>query len=118
VICIVIIALCVAAIASFDPPLVMIGLLLAVAGVANGFLAPPRDMIIRALAPPSEIGKVFGFVSSGFAFAGIIAPVLYGWILDHSDARNVFWIASGVALLTVVTVLFTGREGRRIEKPA
>jgi MFS transporter, FSR family, fosmidomycin resistance protein len=80
--------------------------------------APPRDMIIRALAPPSDMGKVFGFVSSGFAFAGIVAPVLYGWILDHSDARNVFWVASAAALLTILTVLFTGRAGRRIEKPA
>jgi MFS family permease len=118
VICIVIIALCVAAVATFDPPLLVIGLLLMIAGFANGFLAPPRDLIIRALAPPSEMGKVFGFVSAGFAVSGIIAPVLYGWILDHSDPRNVFWVASGVALLTVVTVLFTGREGRRIEKPA
>jgi FSR family fosmidomycin resistance protein-like MFS transporter len=56
---------------------------------------------------------VFGFVSSGYALSGIIAPVMYGWILDNSSARNVFWVSGAIALLTIVTVLVTGREGRR-----
>ena len=112
-ICILIIASCVFTIAIFDPPLVVIGFLLAIAGFGNGFLAPARDMIVRSLAPPGSMGKVFGFVSSGFAFAGIVAPVLYGWLLDHSDPKNVFWVSGFVALLTIATVLGTGSAGRR-----
>ncbi|MFH1603616.1 MAG: MFS transporter [Pseudomonadota bacterium] len=112
-VCILIIATCVFSIAIFDPPLVVIGMLLAIAGFGNGFLAPPRDMIVRALAPPGSIGSVFGFVSSGFAVAGIIAPVLYGWLLDHTGPRNVFWVSGFVSLLTIVTVLGTGSVGRR-----
>jgi FSR family fosmidomycin resistance protein-like MFS transporter len=112
-VCILIIAACVFPVAAFDPPLWAIGVLFAVAGFAWGFLAPPRDMIIRSLAPPSEIGKVFGFVSAGFALSGIVAPIVYGWILDHSDARNVFWVAGFVGLLTIATVLGTGRASRR-----
>ena len=111
--CILVIASCVFAIAIFDPPLVVIGVLLAIAGFGNGFLAPARDMIIRSLAPPGSMGKVFGFVSSGFAFAGIVAPVLYGWLLDHSDPKNVFWVSGFVALITIATVLGTGSAGRR-----
>ena len=111
--CILVIAACVFAVAAFDPPLAVIAVLFAIAGFANGFLAPPRDMIIRSLAPASEMGKVFGFVSSGYALAGIVAPVLYGWLLDHSDARNVFWVSGFVGLATIVTVLATGRAGRR-----
>lgn len=111
--CILVIAACVFAVAAFDPPLLVIGVLFAIAGFANGFLAPPRDMIIRALAPASEMGKVFGFVSSGFAVSGIVAPILYSWLLDYSDARNVFWVSGVVGLLTIVTVLVTGRAGRR-----
>ena len=112
-VCILIIATCVFAIAIFDPPLWGIGVLLAIAGFGNGFLAPSRDMIVRSLAPPGAIGSVFGFVSSGFALAGIVAPVLYGWLLDHSDPRNVFWVSGFVALITIVTVLGTGSVGRR-----
>ena len=112
--CILIMAGCIFSIAAFDPPMLVIGVLLGIAGFFNGFLAPPRDMIVRSLAPPGEMGKVFGFVSSGFAVAGIIAPVMYGWLLDHSDPRNVFWASGVVALLTILTVLATGRAGRRV----
>ncbi len=115
-VCIMVIATCVFAIAIFDPPLVVIGLLLGIAGFGNGFLAPPRDMIIRSLAPPGSIGKVFGFVSSGFALAGIIGPVLYGWLLDNSSPKNVFWVSGFVALLAIGTVLGTGHAGRRAAK--
>jgi len=111
--CILVMAGCIFSIAAFDPPIFVIGVLLGIAGFFNGFLAPPRDMIVRSLAPPGEMGKVFGFVSSGYALAGIIGPVLYGWLLDHSDPRNVFWVGGVVALLTIVTVLVTGRAGRR-----
>lgn len=111
--CILVMAGCIFLIAIFDPPMFVIGVLLGIAGFFNGFLAPPRDMIVRSLAPPGEVGKVFGFVSSGFAVAGIIAPILYGWLLDHSDPRNVFWVSGVVALLTIVTVLATGRSGKR-----
>lgn len=111
--CILVMAGCIFLIAVFDPPMFVIGILLGIAGFFNGFLAPPRDMIVRSLAPPGEVGKVFGFVSSGFAVAGIIAPILYGWLLDHTDPRNVFWVSGIVALLTIMTVLATGRSGRR-----
>ncbi|OGA44071.1 MAG: hypothetical protein A3G26_05850 [Betaproteobacteria bacterium RIFCSPLOWO2_12_FULL_65_110] len=111
---ILIMAGCIFSIAAFDPPLLVIGVMLGIAGFFNGFLAPPRDMMVRAMAPPGEIGKVFGFVSSGHAVAGIIGPVMYGWLLDHSDPRNVFWASGVVALFTIVTVLATGRAGRRI----
>jgi len=68
---------------------------------------------VRPLAPPGSFGKVFGLVSTGVAFAGIVVPVLYGWLLDHSDPKNGFWMRGFMALITIVTVLGTGRAGRR-----
>lgn len=112
-VCIVIMAACVFAVAAFDPPLLVIGGLFTVAGFCNGYVAPARDMLIRSLAPPGQMGKVFGFVSIGFDISGVIAPVLYGWLLDHSDPRNVFWLSGVMAALTILTVLAAGREGRR-----
>lgn len=111
--CIAIIALCIFAIAAFDPPLLVIGMLLAVAGFCTGYIAPARDMLIRAIAPPGNVGKVFGFVSVGFDISGVMAPVLYGWVLDHSNPRNVFWASGAMAVLTILTVLGAGRAGRR-----
>ena len=111
-VCIVILGACVLAVAAFDPPLLVIGLLFAIAGFCNGYVAPARDMLVRALAPPGEMGKVFGFVSVGFAVSGIIAPVLYGWLLDHSDPRNVFWVSGAVAVFTILSVFATARATR------
>lgn len=100
-------------VAAFDPPLPAIGVLFAIAGFCNGFIAPPRDMMIRAITPPGAIGTVFGFVSTGYNVGGTVAPILYGWLLDHADPRSLFWVMGVVALLSVGTVLLTGREGRR-----
>ena len=65
------------------------------------------------MTPPGEIGKVFGFVSTGFNLGGIVAPPLFGYILDHSDPTYVFWVAGIFCLATVPTVLFTGSQGRK-----
>jgi MFS family permease len=106
------------AIAAFDLPLLVIGLLFAVAGFCSGFVTPARDMMIRAITPPGQMGKVFGFVSTGFNVGGVVAPILYGWLLDHSAPRNLFWVTGVVALLTVVTVLVTGLQRRRARTSA
>ncbi len=111
--CFVCVAGCIFTVAAFDPPLLVIGLLFSVAGFCTGFVAPQRDMMIRAVTPPGQMGKVFAFVSTGFNVGGIIAPILYGWLLDHSSPRNIFWASGMLALLTVATVLVTGGEQRR-----
>src|SRR3546814_19488015 len=76
-------------------PFVVLTVLFAVAGTLQGSLLPSRDLLVRSVAPPGEIGKVFGFVSSGLGIGGAITPVLYGWLMDNGDPR---WIFSGSAL--------------------
>lgn len=112
--CFVCVASCISAVAAFDPPLFVIGLIFAVAGFCSGFVAPQRDMMIRSITPPGQMGKVFAFVSTGFNVGGVIAPLLYGWMLDHSNPRNIFWATAALALLTMATVLVTGVERRRV----
>lgn len=90
----------------------------AIAGLANGLVAPSRDMMIRSVTPPGEMGKVFGFVSVGYNIGGIIAPVMFGYILDHADPGLLFWMVGAISLSTVATVLATGRRGRGERRPA
>jgi FSR family fosmidomycin resistance protein-like MFS transporter len=110
--CLLVFALCAFAIAAFAPPLVVTGVLFAIAGLATGSVAPSRDMMVRALTPPGQSGKVFGFVSTGYNIGGVIAPPLFGLILDHASAGMVFWAVGVFALLTVFTVLLTGQSTR------
>ena len=106
------VGLTICAVAALQPPLWLIGVLFAIAGLCSGMVAPSRDMLIRSLTPPGQVGKVFGFVSTGFNVGGIVAPPLFGFILDHSEPNGVLWIAGLVAFATTATVLFTGKQAR------
>ena len=75
---------------------------LACAGFAMGATSPSRDMLVRATAPPRASGRVFGFVYSGLDVGSLLAPIVFGWMLDHDLPRAVF---AGVAVLLLATIL-------------
>jgi MFS family permease len=112
--CFVVMAAAIFSVAALSMTLPTIAVLFAITGLFAGMVSPSRDMMIRAVTPPGEMGKVFGFVSTGFNIGGMIAPLMFGYILDHAAPGYVFWTAGAVALATVGTVLYTGRQGRRI----
>jgi MFS family permease len=116
--CFVVIAAMIFMVAAIEMSLETIAIVFAVAGLANGLVAPSRDMLIRAVTPPGEMGKVFGFVSVGYNIGGIIAPVMFGYILDHADPGLLFWLVGAISLSTVATVMVTGRQGRGGREPA
>jgi len=83
---------------------------MALSGFLNGVIQPSRDMIVRAATPPGSFGKVFGFVSTGFNFAGIAAPLLFGWLMDQAHPRSVFIVVAALTLLSLP--LLTGKPAR------
>ncbi|MEM7404116.1 MAG: MFS transporter [Pseudomonadota bacterium] len=116
--CLIGITLAAFAIAAVKMPLWLLGTVFAIAGLLNGILSPSRDMLIRKMTPPGQMGKVFGFVTSGFNAAGIITPPLFGWLLDRNEPELVFWVAGALCLVTIPTVLVTGASGRRAAREA
>jgi FSR family fosmidomycin resistance protein-like MFS transporter len=110
--CMVLVAIMVAPVAAFTPSLVLVSVLLGVAGFFSGAVAPSRDMMVRAITPPGASGKVFGFVTTGFNIGGLITPLIFGMVMDHSEPRLVFWLVAILSLLTVITVFGTGRHAR------
>lgn len=115
--CFAVIAGMIFTVAAVELPLQAIAVLFAVAGLANGLVAPSRDMMIRSVTPPGEMGKVFGFVSVGYNIGGVVAPVMFGYLLDHADPGLLFWLVGAISLSTVATVLVTGRHGRTLSQP-
>jgi MFS family permease len=109
VLCLMLIGAAIFVVAATKLPLQSVAIVLAVAGLFNGIVAPSRDMLIRAVTPPSEMGKVFGFVSTGYNIGGIVAPVMFGYLLDNVAANLLFWVVGLVSLLTILTVVLTGR---------
>ncbi len=78
---------------------------MSIGGLLNGMIQPSRDMMVRAVTPPGSFGKVFGFVSTGFNLGGMIAPLLYGWLMDRGQPRMIFLIVTIFILLALLTAI-------------
>jgi MFS family permease len=110
--CMVLTAVAVVPVAAFSLSLVLVSVLLGIAGFLSGAIAPSRDMMVRAITPPGASGKVFGFVTTGFNIGGLVTPLLFGMVMDHSEPRLVFWLVAVLSLLSLITVFGTGRHAR------
>src|SRR5262245_27287 len=88
--------------------------LMSAAGFFSGLTMPSRDMIVRAVTPPGAYGRVFGFVSSGFNIAGIVAPIVFGQLLDHGYVREIFFFMALCAVLAISTVAFSTTRERGV----
>jgi MFS family permease len=95
-------ALTAIALISFGAPLLVT--MMALAGFLNGVIMPSRDMIVRASTPPGSFGKVFGFVSTGFNVGGVVAPLLFGLLMDQGHPRAVFLVVAAFTLLALPLV--------------
>ncbi|MBV8090293.1 MAG: MFS transporter [Alphaproteobacteria bacterium] len=84
-------------------------IVLFVCGLMTGARNTPRDVMVKDAAPPGQIGKVFGFVSSGMSLGAAIMPVPYGMIIDAGRPDLVLVVA---ALLLLASLLCAG--GARI----
>lgn len=72
------------------------------AGLAQGTSRTPRDMIVKDAAPAGQIGKVFGFVSSGLPLGGAITPVPFGLLIDHGHPDLVLVLVAAILLLSLL----------------
>jgi MFS family permease len=97
-------------VAEVDLPAAPLVAAMAAAGFFSGVIMPSRDMIVREATPPGAFGRVFGFVTTGFNIGGIVAPLVFGAIMDHGSPRLVFLVVAALTLVAIATV--AGRPGR------
>ncbi|MGX9961942.1 MFS transporter [Roseomonas sp. F4] len=71
------------------------------AGLALGSSRTPRDVMLKDAIPPGQMGKVFGFVSSGLPLGGAITPVPFGWLIDLGLAALVLPLAAALLLASL-----------------
>jgi MFS family permease len=62
-------------------------------------------MMVRAVTPPGSFGKVFGFVTTGFNLGGMVAPLIYAWLMDHGQPQMIYAIVVVFILLALVTAM-------------
>jgi len=73
-----------------------------VCGLLTGASRTPRDVMVKDAAPPGQIGKVFGFVSSGMSLGAAIMPVPYGMIIDAGRPELVLVVVAALLLLSLL----------------
>jgi MFS family permease len=105
VICLLVTAISILLVGLIDFGALMLVLVMATGGLFSGIMMPARDMIVRDVTPAGSFGKVFGFVTTGFNIGGVIAPLIFGVMMDHGQPRLVFLSVFGFIALSVLTVL-------------
>lgn len=75
-----------------------------VQGIGGGIITSSASVSIADLFPPAERGKYVGMVVAAYGAAGIIAPVLGGFITDHFSWRWIFFINLPIGILAVLTL--------------
>jgi FSR family fosmidomycin resistance protein-like MFS transporter len=75
---------------------------MAAAGFLGGLIMPSRDMLVRAAAPAGAVGRTFGVVTTGFNFAGMLGPLMFGYIMDQGAPR---WVFLGSMIFMTITAL-------------
>ena len=88
-----------------DMPAAVLIFVMSLGGLLNGMIQPSRDMMVRAVTPPGSFGKVFGFVTTGFNLGGMVAPLIYAWLMDHGQPRMIYAIVVLFILLALVTAM-------------
>jgi predicted MFS family arabinose efflux permease len=87
-------------------------------GVMTGASRTPRDVMVKDAAPPGQIGKVFGFVSSGMSLGGAIMPVPYGLIIDAGRPQLVLVVAAALLMASLLCAGGARLRPRRAPIPA
>lgn len=85
-------------------------LVVGAAGLLAGIIVPSRDMLVRQASPPDAVGRVFGIVTTGFNFGGMVAPIVGGLLLDHHAPAWIFFGSAAFMLLTVVIAVGVDRS--------
>ena len=102
-------AVMISIVALVDMPEPLLLASLTLQGIMHGMIMPSRDMIVRSVTPDGQYGKVFGFVTTGFSIGGIIAPMIFGFILDKYQPELVFYAIAGFMFLSMFTVFTSVR---------
>jgi predicted MFS family arabinose efflux permease len=95
--------------------------LMFLSGFGLGGSRTPRDIMLKDAVPPSEIGKVFGFVSSGLALGGALTPVPFGYLIDHGYGDWVLIIAAVILVASIFcmgTARASGKTAAALEAEA
>jgi EmrB/QacA subfamily drug resistance transporter len=81
-----------------------------VQGIGAGALVPVSQTIVGDIYPPAERARIQGYVSSVWAVAAIIGPVLGAFLVAHVGWPWVFWVNVPIGLIAALMLALTLHE--------
>jgi MFS family permease len=83
----------------------------------TAFVASPLDSYTTAARGGWSVARAITFVSMAFNAGAVIGPITGGWIGDHYGLRTVYFIASGVFMLSTILIQFISSQPRDHHDP-
>lgn len=111
--CVLVICGLISILGSVEMSIVFVVTVMVAAGFLQGTLLPARDLLVRAISPRGELGKVFGFTSSGLSLGNALTALLFGWVMDQGLPEWVFYGSAIFMLLALATYAETSRQAVR-----
>lgn len=103
-------ALIVVALAIVKPDAPTTLIMIGATGFLVGIIMPSRDLLVRNAAPPDAVGRIFGIVTTGFNFGGMIGPLVGGVLIDYGLFSQVFYLSAVFMAFTVVIAVAVDRK--------
>lgn len=91
----------------------MVPVLFALMGFFSGIAGPSRDLIVKRATPAGASGRVFGVVYAGLDIGQSVAPLLYGYLLDHKQYAGLFITLAIVQGILISSAFTAGKEARK-----
>jgi len=103
----------VALVIGFGPvPAMAVPVLFGAMGLATGLAGPSRDLLVKKSTPENATGRVYGVVYSGLDIGQAIAPLVFGYLMDHQNWRGV-WLGLVLMQALLIASAFNVRRVRR-----
>ncbi len=83
----------------------------------TAFVASPLDSYSTAARGKWSVARAITFVSMAFNAGAVVGPVTGGWIGDHYGLRTVYFIASGLFVISTALIWFIAPQPRDQSDP-
>ena len=87
-------------------------------GIGSGLAGPSRDLLVKQATPPGATGRVYGVVYSGLDAGIVVAPLLFGVLMDAGYFRAVWLGVAAFFALLIVTAFNVKRSSRAVPRAA
>jgi MFS family permease len=91
-------------------PAAWVPVLCGVMGFGSGIAGPSRDLLVKQATPPGATGRVYGVVYAGLDAGLVVAPLLFGVLMDAGLYRAVWLGLAALFALLIVSALNVKRS--------